>query len=372
MQRVLAALQKSPLSHALVALLTAVLAAGVTIVIDQPSPGHHTVTVRVGQQVTAKTVTTQLGGPGNDTVALSPPAQAIVATQAAQANTSDAEAGLHDSTPPTPAQLAQARSVAPPGAPAIPAHLTDASPSTAGCTSAFVRNYSHRTPGSKVELGVIHWTGSNPTRGSTAGGLAIVRWFDTAASQVSSNYVTDQDGRCWYTVPEALKAWTQVSANSWAVSDEITNIGTAHPLFQTTAAREAVIRLMIGWHHRWHLPYVHGRVNGACVPTQAGFLSHKDLGSCGGGHPDVGDFDISGLIAQAKAQDGCGSRCRTVKALRAKHLRTHQRFVKNRCAHGAKGGKPITYGYCKTLRERNAAVHKAAKAKHVSLAGTYG
>jgi hypothetical protein len=303
MQILIDRVRASKLSHSLVAVLAALAAAGVTIVIDSPSPGHHTVTVHVGQ-VKPATVTTTLGGSGATKLTLPPAAQAIQAAQAAQAAAPGSdESALNDKNAPTLAAVQAAAKVAPPGIGPVPPSVTDAAPHTAGCTSAFVRNYSHRAPGSHVALGVIHWTGSTPTLGSPNGGKAIVAWFNLASSQVSSNYVTDQDGRCWYIVPEALKAWTQVSANSWAVSDEITNIGTAHPLFQTARARQAVIRLMIGWHHRWGLPYRHAQVNGSCVPTRSGFLSHKDLGPCGGGHPDVGDFNLDGLIAQAKRQD---------------------------------------------------------------------
>jgi hypothetical protein len=330
MLNLLARARASKPSHALAALLGALLAAGITIAVY---PDHHVV-VHVGAQVKPQTVTTTLGGSGATKLTLPPAAQAIVAGQAAQAAAPGSdESGLNDKTAPTAAAVKAAAVAAPPGIGPVPQSVTDAAPHTAGCTSAFVLNYSHRAPGSHVELGVIHWTGSTPTLGSPSGGKAIVSWFDQARSQVSSNYVTDQDGRCWYIVPEALKAWTQVAANSWAVSDEITNIGTAHPLFQTTRARQAVIRLMIGWHHRWGLPYRHAQVNSSCVPTRSGFLSHKDLGPCGGGHPDVGDFKLNGLIAQAKRQDTAG-----------KPVSTHTRVVCRKYAWFGVPGSKLAIG----------------------------
>jgi hypothetical protein len=94
------------------------------------------------------------------------------------------------------------------------------------------------------------------------------------AAQASSDYVTDQAGRCWYTVPETQKAWTQAAANPWSVSVEIVNPGVL-PLFRTAAAKQAVVRLMIGWHHRWHIPYQHGAVNSrtACRSSRASSLT---------------------------------------------------------------------------------------------------
>lgn len=65
-----------------------------------------------------------------------------------------------------------------------------------------------------------------------------------------------------------------------------------------------VARLMVGWHHRWGIPYQVGRVNSACVPTKPGFLAHRDLGRCGGGHPDIGTPSaVPDLIALAKQLD---------------------------------------------------------------------
>jgi hypothetical protein len=276
-------------SHLLAAVLAAAVAVGVTIAVDDngpnPPPGtpHHRVTVT-------------LGGPGHAQVTLTPQDQAQLHAQAAEdaaGQTGEAESNLHAAAPTSPAQLAQGRQAAPPGAPAIPQATTFASPSTAGCRSQFVRNFSNRPPGSRVDLGVIHWTGSSP--GSRA---AIVRWFDTPAAQASSNYITDQDGSCSYVVPETRKAWTQAAANPWSVSVEIVNAGV-QPLFQTAAARATVVRLMRGWHARWGIPYRRGHVNASCVPTRSGFLAHRDLGRCGGGHPDVGTFDLDGLIREA-------------------------------------------------------------------------
>lgn len=266
------------------------VAAGIVAIVDN-GPEHGTVPRR--------TITVTLGGPGATKVALPPAAQQIAAAQArddATGNAKAAESDLHDLTPPAAVDAAAAKDIVPAGQPQIPAHVPLAAVSTPGCRTALVRNYSSRR-GAPILLGVIHWTGSQPTPESAAGGLAIVRWFDTPASQASSSEITDQAGRCWLTVAESQKPWTQAGFNPWSVSVEIVNQGV-QPLFQTAAARAAVIRLMRGWHARWHLPYRRARVSG-CRVIRSGFLAHRDLGSCGGGHPDVGAFDLDGLIREA-------------------------------------------------------------------------
>jgi hypothetical protein len=292
-------------THFIVALVTAILAVGVTIAVTPGTPSPENPKPRPRVTVTlGGPKTTVPGQPTQHKITLDPTGQKIVAEQKAEdaaGDTSQSESNLHEATLPTPQAEAKAKDIQPPGQPAIPAHVPLAAASQPGCTTAFVRNYSSRH-GAPVDLGFIHWTGSPITAGPQ-GGLSIVRWFDTSAAQASSDYVTDQAGRCWYTVPETQKAWTQAAANPWSVSVEIVNPGVL-PLFRTAAAKEAVVRLMIGWHHRWHIPYQHGAVNANCVPTRPGFLAHRDGGPCAGGHPDVGiPSAVDDLIATAKAQD---------------------------------------------------------------------
>lgn len=292
------------LTHLIVAVLTALIAIGVTISITQSdsTPSNHksgeTVQVTLGGPKV-----TSLGKTKVTTIPLSSEAQKIVQAQQAEnavGDTAAAESKLNAPNP-SPQAVAKAKAVQPPGQPAIPAHVPLASAYQPGCTTAFVRNYSSRH-GAPIDLGVIHWTGS-PITASSSGGLSIVSWFDQSAAQASSNYITDQAGRCWYVVPETQKAWTQAAANPWSVSVEIVNPGVL-PLFRAAAAQEAVVRLMIGWHHRWGIPYRYGRVNSNCVPVVSGFLAHRDLGPCGGGHPDVGiPSAVTQLIARAKAED---------------------------------------------------------------------
>jgi hypothetical protein len=293
------------LTHLLAAAIAAILAVGITIAVTPgtPSPSNPKPKSKVTVTLGGPKVTVP-GEPSAHKITLNAQAQKIVTAQKAEdaaGDTAASESDLHESKAPSALADHQAQVVKPPGQPAVPEHVPLAAASQPGCTSSFVRNSSSRH-GAPVELGFIHWTGS-PITTTSAGALAIVHWFDTPAAQASSNYITDQSGRCYYTVPETSKAWTQAAANPWSLSVEIVNPGVL-PLFRSAAAEQAVVRLMIGWHHRWKIPYQHGAVNSSCVPTRPGFLAHRDGGPCAGGHPDVGlPSAVDGLIAKAKAED---------------------------------------------------------------------
>lgn len=297
------------LTHLIAVLLTAIIAVGVTITVDQPSPTPSNPTPSRTVHVTlGGPKTTSLGATQIKTIPLTPEAQKIVAAQKAETAAGDTASAESDLNAPAPSANAvnQAQAVQPAGQPAIPQNVPLASVSEPGCKSAFVRNYSSRN-GAPVDLGVIHWTGS-PITSSLSGTLSIVHWFDLSAAQASSNYITDQSGRCYYVVPETKKAWTQAAANPWSVSVEIVNPGVL-PLFRSTAGRERVVSLIRHWHKAWHIPYQTGRVNSNCVPTRPGFLAHRDLGPCGGGHPDVGVPSIvPSLISEAKRLDATGGK----------------------------------------------------------------
>lgn len=316
-----------------------------------------------------ETKTVTLGGPGHEKIVLTPPAQAIVkdakkddALPAAQDGPGVTENDLNV-PPPDPAIVRQSQDLQPPGQPEIPANAGQgAAASVPGCTTKLVRNYSSRR-GAPVLLGVIHWTGSRPTPGSAASGLAIVSWFDQGAAQASSSEITDQDGRCWLVVPEALKPWTQANYNLWSVSVEIVNQGV-QPLFQKPVARNAVLRLMRGWHARWKIPYRRGLVTqSGCRVVRSGFLAHRDLGSCGGGHPDVGTYDLDRLIRDAAAGSGCGAKCRRSQDLKTRLSATVKELRRRNCAPPAS----TRSDRCKTLHRRRAAIHAAAKAAGVRL-----
>lgn len=326
------------ITHLIAVVLTAIIAIGITVTIESPEPTpsnpnpHKTVHVTLGGPKV-----TSLGSTQVKTIPLTPTAQKIVAAQRAASAVGSPAVESHLNAPaPSPSAVAAAKAVQPAGQPTIPAHVPLASAYQPGCRTSFVRNYSSRH-GAPIDLGVIHWTGSPITAGDS-GGLSIVRWFDTSSAQASSNYITDQGGRCWYVVPETQKAWTQAAANPWAVSVEIVNPGVL-PLFRSNAGRDAVIRLIRGWHKRWHIPYRIGRVNSNCVPIRSGFLAHRDLGPCGGGHPDVGlPSFVPTLVKEAASLDrpkpvsaGDKATCRKLTWWRT-HGRPHGRPERNAVA----------------------------------------
>lgn len=290
-----------------------IIAAIVTVII---AGGAITVAVTLDEGDGGKprgTVTVTLGGPGHAKVPLTPAAQAIERTEARQdaadlETAGKVEADLHEPPAmlPTPAELEQSEKIKPPAQPDIPLRLPAAAPNVPGCSTTLVRNYSTRR-GAPVLLGVLHWTASRSIAGSSADGLAIVRWFDQPAASASSSEITDDDGRCWLVVPEALKPWTQAAYNSWSVSVEHVNPGSG-PLFTHPAGRRAVVALFRGWHHRWHLPYRLAVVTqNGCRVVRSGYIDHAHLGACGGGHPDVGGYPVLALVREAMLADGGGS-----------------------------------------------------------------
>lgn len=333
----------------------------VGIIIISTSPDH-----KATNAPPVKTVT--LGGPGHDQVVLTPPAQAIVkdAKQDDAAPVKGGHTGVTENDlnapPPNTDVVKQSQDLQPPGQPDIPAHVPLATASVPGCATRLVRNYSSRR-GAPVLLGVIHWTGSRPTPGSPASGRAIVSWFDQPAAQASSSEISDQDGRCWLVVPESQKAWTQAAFNSWSVSVEIVNQGV-QPLFQKPAARAVVVKLMRGWHRRWKIPYrrAHVTQNG-CRVVRSGFLAHRDLGACGGGHPDVGTFNLDGLIREAANTDQCNARCRRAQDLKTRLSATVKELHRRNCRPPA----TTRSEKCKMLHRRRAAIHAAAKAAGIKL-----
>lgn len=277
--------------RALLAVLAALLAAGVTITVVNDGPHHHK------PHQTHKTVAVKLGGPGHADVALPPAGQAIVAD-------TPPEAGLNASREPAAVRRA-VEDLAPAGAPVIPAGVPLAAASQPGCKTALVRNQSSRR-GTKIIQFFLHWTGSRSIANSRSDVDAIDVWFDRDVAQASSTWITDDDGHCILAVPVSQKAWTEAGANGWSVSVEHVNPG-AGPLFTAPAGRKVVLRLMRWAHRVLKIPYTYGRIaqgpGGICIPTRAGFLAHRDGGACAGGHPDVGDFDVAGLIAEAKRGD---------------------------------------------------------------------
>lgn len=272
---------------ALGALLALLIAAGVTVVVTNEgstpsSPAKHSITVKLGGAARLDP-----SAPAQ-TVVLAPAAQAVAGAQAAQDAAGNEQAAHSDlrAEPPaasSPATLEHDAGLKPPGQPTPPATVPLATVHQAGCRTLLVRNYSSRA-GAPVLLGVLHQTISRDN--GWAGVLGNVRWFDSPAAQASSNYIVSRaGGQCAYIVPETSKAWAQAGFNRVALSIEVTELGTEGS-YLVGAGRARVLALMRAWHHRWHLPYRRGRISG-CTVVRTGFVMHKDLGGCGGGHHDA-------------------------------------------------------------------------------------
>ena len=141
--------------------------------------------------------------------------------------------------------------------------------------------------GAAVQLAVIHTTES-----SDSSFQAIVRYFQSSASQVSSQYVVDAlapKGALWtkvtQMVPEAEKSWTQRSANPVAVSYELIGrasrtreewLGPYRAQIETVAALVAEDTLQYDLPVQIGLPGIVGHVH----LNELGFPNtHKDPGA---------------------------------------------------------------------------------------------
>jgi hypothetical protein len=248
--------------------------------------------------------TVTLGGPGKEKVVIPPLAERTADSQAKEDAAGADEAAHSDlhAEPPLPAGTAAANDAEKPaGQPTIPAHVPLAAPSTPGCRTLLVRNFSSRR-GAPVLLFVFHYTVSRDS--GWAGVLGNVKWFDSPAAQASSNYIVDRRvGACALVVAESQKAWAQAAYNPWAISVEVTANGSEGSYFPPGPGRQRIIALMHRAHHVWKIPYRYAQVSGGRV-LRTGFLEHKDLGAAGGGHVDASPYSINDLIAEAARTDG--------------------------------------------------------------------
>lgn len=300
MRRYLDALRASPLSHALLAIVTALAAVGVTIVVDDQGPGHRTVTVHVGGPTVPATSTVDSSAkPGvQPTVVKAPPAAARDVAGSPEL----VQAGGLRNEAPAGVTLEQVdRSIAKQEALAqndqLPIVQPDAAPSQRGCVSRFVRNYSSRR-GVRPREWTLHYTVS-ANRPGWSDVWAIVNLFNTTSAQASSNYVIDSEGHCAYIVRESDKAWTQAGGNPYAISVEVVATGKEHRYLEPAGARKLAM-VMSDSLKRWGIPVQRGAVSG-CVPRRAGIIQHRDWGACGGGHFDISPFSVAPVIASVAA-----------------------------------------------------------------------
>jgi hypothetical protein len=169
-----------------------------------------------------------------------------------------------------------------------------------GCRTRFVGNSSSRN-GARPQIIYLHQTVSRE-RGwasqDSLTGLASRR-----SSGVSWHLLVGRsDGRCTYTVPLALKAWTQANANPWGVGIEVEAYGD-EGAYVVGAGKDRLVSVVRHVARRYDIPLRRGAVDGDCRPTRSGLLEHSDAGRCGGGHIDVTlqPSDAASFIAQLAA-----------------------------------------------------------------------
>jgi hypothetical protein len=147
-------------------------------------------------------------------------------------------------------------------------------------------------------LMVLHSTESTPAPGTDADLKSIAAYFGSSSAQASSHVLTDDDGDSGRCVPDAEKAWTQAYFNPWSLSIE--QIGrAAQSEWPDEQLRESA-RWLAKWSNEFGIPLVRGSVSGSTI-TRAGVVTHKQLGSVGGGHVDPGDgYPVDRVIEMAK------------------------------------------------------------------------
>jgi len=164
-----------------------------------------------------------------------------------------------------------------------------------------VRNQSTRS--ARVQALCIHSTESHPRPGD-ADLDAIQSWFDNPASQASSHYCIDDQGRSRQMVEENRKAWTCGAANSLTVNYEL--IGFAAWTRKTWRSYPKQLRKLaqhIAYSSiQWGVPIQRGRVGnagGVCVITRPGVIKHADVSKAGfGTHTDPGRFFPMTVVLQ--------------------------------------------------------------------------
>lgn len=207
----------------------------------------------------------------------------------------------------------------------LPLIQPDAAPQQPGCSSRFVSTKSSRN-GVKPRALVMHYTVS-PNLPGTRDLVSLTAYSSNAANGVSWHYNIDRDGNCYYTVRETEKAWTQASANPWAIATEIINRGAGDAPLLTPAGLKKAARIWSDSAGRWDIPIRRGRANkSTCTLQRSGILDHNDLGACGGGHHDITPHDVNHLItairiyrqSQAPLERKIAKWCRSLKIVRAK------------------------------------------------------
>lgn len=157
-------------------------------------------------------------------------------------------------------------------------------------------NRSARTTG--ISLVVIHDSESFEKLRSLSDLKAIGELFSNPNFDASAHVCTDADGHSARYVPDREKAWHVVSYNSAALGIE--QIGFASQKQWTDAEVNETARWVARWSLKYGIPIRRAWVARGRV-IRSGVITHKQLGSAGGGHSDPGpSYPMRRMKAKAR------------------------------------------------------------------------
>lgn len=168
-----------------------------------------------------------------------------------------------------------------------------------GCRTRFVANYSSRN-GVAPRVIVWHQTVSRENGWSSQDALTALA--NRRSSGVSWNLLIGAtSGRCTYSVPLSMKAWTQANANPFSVGIEVERYGD-ESTYVSGAGEAKLLAATREIGRRFNIPMRKGKVVNCRVVT-SGIVEHSDLGACGGGHADVTPWSTAPLLAKLRATE---------------------------------------------------------------------
>lgn len=147
------------------------------------------------------------------------------------------------------------------------------------------------------KLIVIHSTESDNRTGN--GDLsAVANYLCRSSVQASCHVITDADGHSARVVPDYRKAWHCAGYNS--VSLGIEQIGRAAQTHWTRDEIRETARWVARWAKVYGIPIRAGQTGGGRV-VKSGVVTHRSLGSIGGGHSDPGSaYPMQSMLNLAK------------------------------------------------------------------------
>jgi hypothetical protein len=240
----------------------------------------------------------------------------------------------------------------------LPAGTPLAAQEWPGCRTRLVRNFSSRTASLWARKRVIVWHQTVSREHGWASQDALTVRANDPQTQVSWAFVIGAtSGRCTFSVPVDLKAWTQGNANSVSVGIEVERFGD-EASYVSGAGEKRLLAVTRRVGRIYGIPMQRGLVRwtDGCTPVvvRSGIVEHSDLGPCGGGHVDVTPWPTAGLVAKA-ASSSCSARCQRARDLRRRHAAVHKGL------QGC-GGPP-----CVELRRKNRVLHRVARREGVKL-----